>query len=119
MAMDERGSGTVLAAGLALTMLLLTAVILGLGQAATAAAKAATAADLSALAAADVYRGLSEGDACQRAGEVAARHGAYLSECSLLSDLSVQVTVGVRTTLPWAAEGKARAGPPPDAVPDR
>lgn len=111
---DERGAGTVLGVGLALAMLLLMALVLGLGQAAVAAAKAAKAADLSALAAADSYRGLSDGDACQSAAEVALRNGAQLLECTLHSDMSVRVDVAVNTTLPWAAHGRARAGPPPD-----
>lgn len=113
----EQGAGTVLAAGLAMAMLLLTVMVLSLGQAAVAAAKAATAADLSALAAADVYRGLADGDACKLAAEVAAAHHAVLQSCTLASDLSVQVAVSVKTALPWPAEGRARAGPPPDHVP--
>lgn len=116
MVKDERGAGTVLGVGLALAMLLLMALALGLGQAAVAAAKAATAADLSALAAADAYRGLSDGDACQRAAEVSLQNGAQLLECTLHPDMSVRVAVAVRTTLPWAAHGQARAGPPADDV---
>lgn len=112
----EQGAGTVLAAGLAMAMLLLTAMVLGFGQAAVAAAKAATAADLSALAAADVYRGLVDGDACTIAAEVAAAHRAVLHSCTLAPDMSVQITVTVKTALPWPAEGRARAGPPPDTV---
>ena len=114
MVRDEGGAGTVLGAGLALAMLLLMTLVLGLGQAAVAAARGATAADLSALAAADAHRGLAPGDACRVAAETALRNGAQLLECALHPDLSVQVAVAVRTTLPWAAQGRARAGPPPD-----
>ncbi len=99
-----------------MAILLLTAMILGLAQAAVAAARAATAADLSALAAADVHRGLVGGDACQVAAEVAAVHRAQLVQCVLSSDMSVQVAVVVETALPWPARGNARAGPPPDTV---
>lgn len=112
----ERGSGTMLAAGVAMAILLLTAMILGMAQAAAAAAKAATSADLAALAAADVHRGLAVGDACEVAAEVAALHKAQLVACALSDDMTVQVSVVVRTPLPWPAEGKARAGPPPDTV---
>lgn len=116
MAKGESGAGTALAAGLALAVLLLMAMILGLGQAAAAAAKAATAADMAALAAADAYRGVSHGAPCRIAAEVSERHGASLQKCTLAGDLSVQVEVVVETTLPWPAQGKARAGVPPDTV---
>lgn len=99
MSSAESGAGTVLAAGLALAMLLLMALLLGLGQAGVAAARAAKAADLAALAAADVHRGLIPGDPCALAG-----------------DLSVQVRVSVKTPFPWPASGVARAGPPSEAV---
>ncbi len=113
---DERGSGTVLSAGLALAMLLLMVFVVALGQAAVAASKAATAADLAALAAADTYRGLMAGDPCQTAGETAQQHGAALVACTLNADMSATVEVSVATTLPWLAHGQARAGPPPADV---
>lgn len=112
----ERGSGTVLAAGVAMAILLLTVMVLGLAQTAVAAAKAATAADLAALAAADVHRGLAVGDPCQVAAEIAAVHKAQLVACALSPDMTVQIAVVVNTGLPWPAQGKARAGPPPDTV---
>lgn len=114
MSTGEEGSGTVLAAALALALLLLTALVLGLGQAAAAAGKAATVADLAALAGADAYRGLSTGVPCQIAAEVSALHGATLLECRLLGTGSVQVKVALQTPLPWPAHGQARAGPPPE-----
>lgn len=110
----ESGAGTVLAAGLALAMLLLLAVLVGLGQAVTAAAKAGKAADLAALAAADAFRGITPGDACKIAAEVASRNGAQLRSCAPSGDDSVQLAVTVRSTLPWPAVAEARAGPPPD-----
>ena len=116
MGKDESGAGTALAAGLAVAVLLLMAMVLGLGQAAAAAAKAATAADMAALAAADAYRGVSQGAPCRIAAEVSELHGASLQKCTLAGDLSVQVEVAVETTLPWPAQGKARAGVPPDTV---
>lgn len=116
--MDRRedGAGTVLAVGLVFAILVLMVMMLALGQTAVAAAKAATAADLSALAAADAYRGISTGPPCQIAGEVAGRHGAALTECTLAGDQSVLVKVSVKTALPWLSTGMARAGPPPDTV---
>ena len=116
MVKNETGAGTVLAAGLALAMLLLMVLLLGLAQAAVAVAKAAKAADLAALAAADVYRGLMPGDPCAVAADVAARNGAAVLSCTLAGDFSVQVHVSVNTSFPWPASGTARAGPPSDAV---
>ncbi|MCQ9165153.1 Rv3654c family TadE-like protein [Arthrobacter sp. STN4] len=111
----ERGSGTVVAAGLAMALLILLAGLLGLVQAAAAASRAATAADLAALAAADAARGLADGDPCQVAARLAARHGATLTACQVLGPWAdtVQLEVSVRTSLPWPAHGLARAGPPP------
>ncbi|ALV46994.1 hypothetical protein MB46_17420 [Arthrobacter alpinus] len=112
----ENGAGTVLATGLVFAILVLMLMVMALGHAAVAASKAATAADLSALAAADAYRGLSTGPPCQIAGDVAALHGASLIECRLAGDQSVQVKVSIKTVLPWLSTGMARAGPPPDTV---
>ena len=111
----ERGSGTVVAAGLAMGVLVLLAGGLWLGQGTAAASKAATAADLAALAAADAARGLAAGDPCRVAEDLAVRHGAILTSCRVLglgAD-TVQVEVAVGTSLPWPAHGLARAGPPP------
>ncbi len=103
-------------AGLALLALLLIASAALLLQAAAAASKAATAADLAALAAADAVRGITPGDPCSAAGEVADRHGAALQECSVgetgPGTAVVRVSVSGRGLLPDAV-GRARAGPPP------
>lgn len=111
----ERGSGTVLVLGSGLLLLILFGAVLLLLQSAVAAARSATAADLSALAAADTVRGLRSGDPCAVAEEVAGRNGAALTGCAVnATDQSVQVgtEVGLRL-LPWPATGLARAGPPP------
>ncbi|MET4002238.1 secretion/DNA translocation related TadE-like protein [Arthrobacter sp. UYCu511] len=114
---SERGAGTMLGAGIALAVLILLALLMGLATAAVAAGKAASAADLAALAAADAYRGLSSEVPCQVAADIAAANSAALVEClEMPESRSVQVKVLVRTTLPWPAQGQARAGPPPDTV---
>ncbi|TQJ33850.1 Rv3654c family TadE-like protein [Arthrobacter sp. SLBN-122] len=110
----ERGSGTVLAAGLALVVMTAMAVMLLLAQSAVLASRAAAAADLAALAAADALRGITTGEPCSVAAEVAARHAATVLNCSE----GVGQTVEVRTelvdcSLLGAATGRARAGPPP------
>ena len=57
----EEGSGTVLALTIIAALLVLTVVIAGLIGVVSANRRASAAADLSALAAADAYRGLTEG----------------------------------------------------------
>ncbi|WP_307084637.1 Rv3654c family TadE-like protein [Arthrobacter agilis] len=78
--------------------------------------KAATAADLAALAAADVARGLTPGDPCRAAEVVARQHGAVMRACSVGTTGSgtamIRVSVDGRGLLPDAV-GAARAGPPP------
>ena len=61
---SEEGSGTVLALTIIAALLVLTVVIAGLIGVVSANRRASAAADLSALAAADAYRGLTEGDPC-------------------------------------------------------
>ncbi|MFF2344963.1 Rv3654c family TadE-like protein [Pseudarthrobacter sp. NPDC058119] len=110
----ERGSGTVLAAGLALVVITAMAAMLLLAQAAVLAGRAATAADLAALAGADALRGITTGDPCTVAAEVAARHAAAVLSCSEGSGQTVQVlTELAERPLLGAATGRARAGPPP------
>ena len=75
---SEEGSGTVLALTIIAALLVLTVVIAGLIGVVSANRRASAAADLSALAAADAYRGLTEGDPCAVAADLAERHGAHL-----------------------------------------
>ena len=110
----ERGSGTVLAAGLALVVMMVMALMLLLAQSATMASRAAAAADLAALAAADALRGLTAGEPCAVAAEVAGRHAATLVSCSEGAGQTVEVrTKLLSRTVLGAATGQARAGPPP------
>lgn len=110
----ERGSGTLLAAGLALTVLTLMSGALLFAQAAVFAGRAASAADLAALAAADALRGLTEGDPCTVALEVASRHGATVVSCVEGAGQTVEVrTELVERSVAGPARGHARAGPPP------
>jgi secretion/DNA translocation related TadE-like protein len=111
---SERGSGTVLAAGLGLVVLAAMVTLLLLAQAAVTASRAAAAADLAALAAADALRGVSAGEPCPVAAAVAARHDARLVSCVEGGDQSVEVRTELTAgaILGWAT-GHARAGPPP------
>jgi secretion/DNA translocation related TadE-like protein len=110
----ELGAGTVLALGLGLVLLLATTAVVSLGQAAVMASKAATAADLAALAAADAARGLTRGEPCAVAADVAGRHDALLADCVVESGDTVQVRTELRFRSAFGASfGRARAGPPP------
>ena len=111
---SERGSGTVLALGLGLVVIAAVALLLLLAQSAVAASRAAAAADLAALAAADAARGITSGEPCAVAREVALKNDAALVACSEGTDATVQVRteLGAGRFL-GAATGLARAGPPP------
>lgn len=110
----ERGSGTVLAAGLALVVIMAMALMLLFAQSAVMASRAAAAADLAALAAADALRGITSGDPCTVAAQVAARHAAALVNCTEEAGQTVMVRTELNArTLVGAATGQARAGPPP------
>jgi len=111
---SERGSGTVLAAGLGLVVITAMVMLLLLAQAAVMASRAAAAADLAALAAADALRGVSAGEPCPVAAAVAARHDARLVSCVEGGDQSVEVRTELAAgAVLGVASGHARAGPPP------
>ena len=78
----EEGSGTVLALTIIAALLVVTVVIAGLIGVVSANRRASAAADLSALAAADAYRGLTEGDPCAVAADLAERPGAHRESCT-------------------------------------
>ena len=105
----EEGSGTVLALTIIAALLVMTVVIAGLIGVVSANRRASTAADLSALAAADAYRGLTEGDPCAVAADLAERHGAHLESCTFPDrPETVEVTVAVPVAGPMGALGPAR-----------
>ena len=105
----EEGSGTVLALTIIAALLVLTVVIAGLIGVVSANRRASAAADLSALAAADAYRGLTEGDPCAVAADLAERHGAHLESCTFPNrPETVEVTVAVPVAGPMGMLGPAR-----------
>lgn len=106
---SEEGSGTVLALTIIAALLVLTVVIAGLIGVVSANRRASAAADLSALAAADAYRGLTEGDPCVVAADLAERHGAQLESCTFPDrPETVEVTVAVPVAGPMGMLGPAR-----------
>jgi len=110
----ERGSGTVLAAGLALVVMTAMAMMLLLAQAAVQASRAASAADLAALAAADALRGITTGQPCAVAAEAASRHAALLLDCMEGPGQTIEIRTELNEgSVLGRATGRARAGPPP------
>jgi secretion/DNA translocation related TadE-like protein len=113
----DEGAGTVLVLGLVAVVTVLAAALALLGQAASARHRAEAAADLAALAAADVVLGRAAGEPCTRARRVATAGRARLTACQVLPDGSVRVET---TTTPSGAAGVlgtaravARAGSAP------
>ena len=72
-----------------------------------------TAADLAALAAADVARGLAPGDACSVARKTVQQNGARLKKCSVNTHVGVaEVVATKKLPAPLASlESRAIAGP--------
>lgn len=83
---DDRGGATGLVIGL-LCIGLIAALGVAMWAVSTAdQARAKTAADLAALAAADAHRGvISAGNPCALAAEIATKHDAELTRCTLLT----------------------------------
>lgn len=126
----DRGAGTVLVLALVAVALVLLAATGAVGAAAVAGTRAASAADLAALAGADVLLGRTPGDPCAAAGATATANRARLSACAItstdLGGVQVPTAVAVEVALdaPSAALGpvaraRARAGLAPvgDGVP--
>ncbi|MEJ5867503.1 Rv3654c family TadE-like protein [Pseudokineococcus sp. 5B2Z-1] len=112
----DRGAGSVLVLGLLLVGVVLCTAAAALGQAVVARHRAAAAADLAALAGADVSlgRAVPAGGPCDAAARVAARGGARLVGCTTGG---LEVVVVVAVDVPGAlgglgpARASARAGP--------
>lgn len=110
----ERGAGTVLVLSVVMVTLVVAQAVAVLAAGQMARHRAAAAADLAALAAAQrlAFGAL---DPCADAGRIARANGATLRDC-LIDGVEVEVQVRVETTsaLPWlpAQDRRARAGPP-------
>jgi secretion/DNA translocation related TadE-like protein len=111
---SERGSGSVLALALGAVVMALLVGVLFLAQAGVMASRAASAADLAALAGADAARGLTSGEPCAVVSEVLAHHNATLSSCVVTGGEVVEVVTELAYPFSWGvATGHAKAGPPP------
>jgi secretion/DNA translocation related TadE-like protein len=107
----DAGSATVLVLGLTAVVWVAGLAVLLLAQVANARARAATAADLAALAGASH---VVTGDSCRAAARVAAAQSAELASCRV-DGWRVQVTahvpLGGALSLFPPAKARARAGP--------
>ncbi|TXS37215.1 Rv3654c family TadE-like protein [Streptomyces sp. OR43] len=105
----DQGLATVWAAVTTATLCVVFAVVLALGQVVVVRHRAAGAADLAALAAADrALEGAAA--ACGAARDVAAAQGAEVVRCAVQGEIA-DVTARVRRG-PYAPEVRSRAGPP-------
>lgn len=107
---DERGAGAVLALAIVAAVVVVGLAGLVLASALTARQRVITAADLAALAAADVASGAIVGEPCAVAGRLAEAGGARLASCRV-DGLIVAVTA-VGSFSGFAISAQARAGPP-------
>lgn len=109
----DRGSGTVWAV---IVMALLASLALGavaVGGAVVTRHRAAGAADLAALAAADAVA-TAASEPCSRAALVAERHGGVLTSCvidGMVVDVVVELPAGGLVDVGLSASVRARAGP--------
>ena len=108
------GAASVLVLAVLMVALVLVGAVGGLSGAVLARHRAAAAADLAALAGADVLTGRAPGGACAVAAGVAAANGAWLGSCAA-DGADLLVSVLVLPPAPLAAlgpaTGRARAGP--------
>ncbi|MFG3146850.1 Rv3654c family TadE-like protein [Streptomyces sp. NPDC048243] len=113
---SDRGSATVWAVGAMAALCAVFLVVLAMGHAAVTRHRAAGAADLAALAAADHW---SDGGtvACARADRVARAQNARLVRCAVEGEIS-DVTAASEDGL-FTSEARARAGPPGTGVAGR
>jgi secretion/DNA translocation related TadE-like protein len=103
----DEGFVTVAVVGLAAVLVAVSALLATLGAVAVARHRAASAADLAALAAAGH---VLDGTACEAAREVARAAGAELTDCRP-EGTTVLVVAAVRVGALGTARARARAGP--------
>ncbi|MPY59470.1 Rv3654c family TadE-like protein [Streptomyces spongiae] len=113
---SDRGSATVWAVGAIAVLCVIFGALLAMGQAVVIRHRAAGAADLAALAAADHWAAGTDA-ACAAAERVARAQGTRLVRCAIEGETS-DVTAGAGRG-PFGAEVRSRAGPagPPAAAP--
>ncbi|MFJ7047122.1 Rv3654c family TadE-like protein [Streptomyces sp. NPDC101112] len=109
---SDRGSATAWVVGVLVVLCAVFGAVLAMGQAVVIRHRAAGAADLAALAAADHWMKGGEG-ACTTADRVARAQGSRIVSCEVEGEIA-DVTAASGTGL-LTAEARARAGPPMSA----
>ena len=113
-AATDQGGATILVLCICLLAMVLATAVAATGSAIVARHRAQAAADLGALAAADVLVGRAPGEPCAAAARVAIAQGAAVTDCEV-SGTDVLVRASVEPRGPVAALGvavaAARAGP--------
>lgn len=116
---EERGSATVLVVVMVAVLVTAAVASAGIGGVLVARRQAASAADLAALAGAEVLQpgggsAMAGPSACAVSRAVAEDNGAQMSSCQVAGqEVLVEVEVEARVALgrPVAVTGRARAGP--------
>ncbi len=108
---DDAGASTAMILTVFAALMLLLAAALTLIQVHIAASRAAVAADLAALSAADAARGLMIGEPCALAASTVSAHGATMVACDISSPGVAYIEVQVASPIGLAATAESRAGP--------
>ncbi|WEO78025.1 hypothetical protein BJQ94_03010 [Cryobacterium sp. SO2] len=107
----DRGSGSVLAVALLGAIVALTVLLLPVLGLLVVAGQLRTAADATALAAADTASGLLPGVPCESAQRTATLNAVELSGCEV--DGLIATVTTTRVAAGFLLSARARAGPPP------
>lgn len=107
----DDGASTAMMLTVFAALMLLLAAALTLVQVHVAASRAAVAADLAALAAADAARGLMMGEPCALAAQTVDAHGAAMTDCQIADPGVAHIQVQIQAPVGFTATAESRAGP--------
>lgn len=108
---NDDGAATAMMLTVLAALMLLLAAALTLLQVHVAASRAAVAADLAALSAADVARGLMIGEPCDLAAQTITAHGAVMTSCDISPPGVAHVQVRLTSPIGLETTAESRAGP--------
>ncbi|HJF13601.1 MAG TPA: hypothetical protein K8V32_02210 [Enteractinococcus helveticum] len=108
---DDTGASTAMMLTIFASLMVLLVATLTLIQVQIAASRAAVAADLAALSAADAARGLMVGEPCELAQSTVASHGATMESCDIRAPGIAHIQVSVASPIGLNATAESRAGP--------
>lgn len=108
---NDDGASTAMMLTVFAALMLLLAAALTLIQVHVAASRAAVAADLAALSAADAARGLMVGEPCALAAQTVDTHGAVMIDCDIAAPGVAHIQVQLAVPIGFTATAESRAGP--------